>query len=101
MVGDALGPSELALAVPRGCAPCRFLVQLKAALGPGLVVSADIAVWTDFPWVNPKHPGYASLDYLNVMTCVCRPRALVLWRAAVGGFPVIGAITRGHGRFAC
>lgn len=45
-----------------------FLVSLKAAIGPDLVVSADIAVWTDFPWVNPKHPGYATLDYLNIMT---------------------------------
>lgn len=45
-----------------------FLVALKAAIGPDLVVSADIAVWTDFPWVNPKRPGYATLDYLNIMT---------------------------------
>ena len=45
-----------------------FLVDLKAAIGPDLVVSADIAVWTDFPWVNPKHPRYGTIDYLNVMT---------------------------------
>ena len=45
-----------------------FLVELKAVLGPGSVVSADIAVWTDFPYVNPKRTGFKSLDFVNVMT---------------------------------
>ena len=45
-----------------------FLVSLKKAVGSEHCVSADIAVWTAFPWVNPLRPGYATLDFLNVMT---------------------------------
>jgi hypothetical protein len=43
-------------------------VQTLKAIGPTRVVSADIAVWTDFPWVNPAHPGFAEIDFVNVMT---------------------------------
>lgn len=45
-----------------------FLVELKAAVGPEHIVAADIAVWTDFPWVSPKRAGYETLDYINIMS---------------------------------
>ena len=45
-----------------------FLVALKAAVGPKHVISADISDDSDFPYVNPKLPGFDTIDFLNVMT---------------------------------